>query len=76
MFLTRLGQNAKMIVTGDVTQVDLPRGAASGLLDVDTLFAGIDDIGITYLDETDVVRHPLVRKIVGAYARLSVQRDA
>jgi phosphate starvation-inducible PhoH-like protein len=76
MFLTRLGQNAKMIVTGDVTQVDLPRGAASGLLDVDRLFAGIDDIGTTYLDESDVVRHPLVGKIVGAYARLSLQRDA
>ena len=76
MFLTRLGQNAKMIVTGDVTQVDLPRGAASGLLDVDRLFAGIGDIGITYLDESDVVRHPLVGKIVGAYARLSLQRDA
>jgi phosphate starvation-inducible PhoH-like protein len=76
MFLTRLGQNAKMIVTGDVTQVDLPRGAASGLLDVDRLFTGIDGIGITRLDETDVVRHPLVGKIVSAYARLSVQRDA
>jgi phosphate starvation-inducible PhoH-like protein len=76
MFLTRLGQNAKMIVTGDVTQVDLPRGAASGLLDVDRLFAGIGDIGITYLDESDVVRHPLVGKIVGAYARLSLKRDA
>jgi len=76
MFLTRLGQNAKMIVTGDVTQVDLPRGAASGLLDVDRLFAGVDDIGISYLDETDVVRHPLVGKIVRAYARLSLQRDA
>ncbi len=76
MFLTRLGPNAKMIVTGDVTQVDLPRGAASGLCDVDRLFAGIDDIAITSLDGTDVVRHPLVGKIVTAYARLSVQRDA
>jgi phosphate starvation-inducible PhoH-like protein len=76
MFLTRLGANAKMIVTGDVTQVDLPRGAACGLLDVDRLFGAIDDIGITYLDETDVVRNPLVGKIVGAYARLSHQRHA
>ncbi len=76
MFLTRLGSNAKMIVTGDVTQVDLPRGAACGLLDVDRLFGAIGDIGITYLDETDVVRNPLVGKIVGAYARLSHQRNA
>ncbi len=76
MFLTRLGQNAKMIVTGDVTQVDLPRGAASGLLDVDRLFGGVADIGITHLAESDVVRHPLVQQIVGAYARLSLQRDA
>jgi phosphate starvation-inducible PhoH-like protein len=71
-----LGQNAKMIVTGDVTQVDLPRGAASGLLDVERLFTGIDDIGTAFLDSSDVVRHPLVAKIVGAYARLSVERDA
>jgi phosphate starvation-inducible PhoH-like protein len=76
MFLTSLGQNAKMIVTGDVTQVDIPRGAASGLLDVDRLFTGIPDIGVTYFDESDVVRHPLVGKIVGAYARLSLERDA
>jgi phosphate starvation-inducible PhoH-like protein len=76
MFLTRLGQNAKMIVTGDVTQVDLPRGAASGLLDVERLFADTDDIGLTFFDGSDVVRHPLVGKIVSAYARLSVERDA
>jgi phosphate starvation-inducible PhoH-like protein len=75
MFLTRLGQNAKMIVTGDVTQVDLPRGAASGLLDAERLFSGVADIGITHLDESDVVRHPLVGKIINAYARLSLQRD-
>ena len=76
MFLTRLGQNAKMIVTGDVTQVDLPRGLQSGLADVPRLFAETDDIGITELDGTDVVRHPLVGKIVQAYARLSLERDA
>ncbi len=76
MFLTRLGQNAKMIVTGDMTQIDLPRGAASGLRDVDRLFSRIPDIGIVHLDETDVVRHPLVGKIVRAYADLSLERDA
>jgi len=71
MFLTRLGNNAKMIVTGDDTQVDLPRGQQSGLRDVDDLFAGVDDIGIVHLTESDVVRHPLVAKIVRAYARFA-----
>ena len=71
MFLTRLGSNSKMIVNGDVTQIDLPRGVRCGLLDVPRLFAGIDDIGIVELDETDVVRHPLVGKIIGAYSRLT-----
>jgi len=75
MFLTRLGTNAKMIVTGDVTQVDLPRGSTSGLFDAERLFGDIDDIGIVQLDESDVVRHPLVGKIVGAYARLSHERN-
>ncbi len=69
MFLTRLGPNSKMVVNGDVTQIDLPRGVRSGLLDAPRLFAGIDDIGIVELNEGDVVRHPLVAKIVGAYAR-------
>jgi phosphate starvation-inducible PhoH-like protein len=71
MFLTRLGNNSKMIVNGDATQIDLPRGARSGLLDVTRLFAGIEDIAIVELDETDVVRHPLVGKIIGAYSRLT-----
>ena len=70
MFLTRLGPNAKMIVTGDDTQVDLPRGQQSGLRDVDALFGEVEDIGVVHLSETDVVRHPLVAKIVRAYARL------
>jgi phosphate starvation-inducible PhoH-like protein len=68
MFLTRLGTGSKMIVNGDVTQVDLPSGAKSGLLEVPQRFAGIDDIGIVQLNETDVVRHPLVSKIIRAYA--------
>ncbi len=71
MFLTRLGQNSRMVVNGDVTQIDLPRGAGSGLLDVPRLFAGIDDIAVVELNETDVVRHPLVAKIIGAYGRLT-----
>jgi len=71
MFLTRLGANSKMVVNGDVTQIDLPRGVQCSLLDVPKLFAGIDDIGIVELSESDVVRHPLVKKIVGAYARFT-----
>ncbi len=68
MFLTRLGAGSKMIVNGDVTQIDLPGGAASGLLEAPRRFGGIDDIGIVELNETDVVRHPLVAKIIRAYA--------
>ena len=71
MFLTRIGQNSRMVVTGDVTQVDLPRGVRSGLHDVPQLFAGIEDIAVVNLSEVDVVRHPLVGKIVGAYARFN-----
>lgn len=69
MFLTRLGPGAKMIVNGDATQVDLPRGARSGLQDVPRVMNGIGDVGVVHLDETDVVRHPLVSRIVAAYAR-------
>ena len=76
MFLTRIGAGSKMVVNGDDTQVDLPRGQRSGLLDVERLFEDTDDIGIVRLDETDVVRHPLVRRIVAAYDRLSRERNA
>ncbi|HEV7178914.1 MAG TPA: PhoH family protein [Candidatus Baltobacteraceae bacterium] len=68
MFLTRLGSGSKMVVNGDVTQVDLPRGARSGLLHAAHRLGDIDDIGATYLTETDVVRHPLVARIIRAYA--------
>jgi len=68
MFLTRLGSGSKMIVNGDVTQVDLPGGAASGLLEAPRRFGGLPDIGIVELTDTDVVRHPLVTEIVRAYA--------
>ena len=69
MFLTRLGQNAKMIVTGDVTQIDLPRNVVPGLLDAHRLFEAIPEIAIVDLFEADIVRHPLVSKIVEAYSR-------
>jgi phosphate starvation-inducible PhoH-like protein len=67
MFLTRLGENARMAITGDLSQVDLPAGQRSGLRDaVDTL-SGVEGIGFTTFTEADVVRHPLVRRIVQAY---------
>lgn len=69
MFLTRLGSGSKMIVSGDVTQIDLPRGAASGLVDAERLFTGIDGVGIVRMTESDIVRHPLVAKLVAAYQR-------
>ena len=69
MFLTRLGSGSKMIVNGDVTQIDLPRGAHSGLLDVPKLLAGVEDIAIVELGAADVVRPSLVGRIVSAYER-------
>jgi phosphate starvation-inducible PhoH-like protein len=68
MFLTRLGAGSKMIVNGDVTQIDLPSGATCGLLEAPRLFGSIGGIGIVELNESDVVRHPLVSKIIRAYA--------
>ena len=64
MFLTRLGFGSKMVVTGDVTQVDLPREQASGLIQVREILAGIDDIGFVEFGNEDVVRHKLVQRIV------------
>ncbi len=69
MFLTRLGFNSKVVVTGDLTQTDLPRGQKSGLAAAVKILAGIDDIGIHYFTERDVVRHRLVQKIIQAYER-------
>jgi phosphate starvation-inducible protein PhoH and related proteins len=68
MFLTRLGVNSKVVVTGDKTQVDLPRREDSGLIQVERILPGIDGLSFIYLDENDVVRHRLVREIIRAYA--------
>ena len=68
MLLTRLGVNSKMVITGDKTQVDLSKNMESGLTQVERILPGIDGIGFHYFDETDVVRHRLVRDIVRAYA--------
>ncbi|MCI0436642.1 MAG: PhoH family protein [Gemmatimonadetes bacterium] len=67
MFLTRLGLNSRVIVTGDKTQIDLPHREDSGLLQVERILQGIEGIRIIYLDETDVVRHRLVTNIIRAY---------
>ncbi len=67
MFLTRMGRNAKFIVTGDVTQVDLPRPSDSGLVRVMSMLSGIEGIGIVEFDKGDIVRHPLVKHIVDAF---------
>src|SRR5215468_3677387 len=67
MFLTRIGYNSKAVITGDVTQVDLPQGRTSGLREAREVLAGVDGIKFFYFDQRDVVRHPLVQKIVTAY---------
>ena len=67
MFLTRIGFGAKAVVTGDVSQIDLPRGMASGLLDAREVLRGVPGIGFTHFTAADVVRHPLVARIVDAY---------
>ncbi len=68
MFLTRLGVNSKVVVTGDKTQVDLPRREDSGLIQIERILPGIEGLSFVYLDEEDVVRHRLVREIIRAYA--------
>lgn len=73
MFLTRLGFGAKMIVTGDITQIDLPRGQHSGLVNVREVLASIPDIAFVYFDSEDVVRHKLVQDIVSAYKQYGEQ---
>ena len=69
MFLTRMGMSTKMIVTGDLTQVDLPRNARSGLADALRVLQGVKGIGFVQMDERDIVRHKLVTRIVEAYRR-------
>ncbi len=71
MFLTRLGFDSKAIITGDITQVDLPYGKTSGLSDAIRILHGIEGIGMVEFTEKDVVRHPLVRKIILAYEKQS-----
>ncbi|ATS01309.1 PhoH family protein [Porphyromonas gingivalis] len=74
MFLTRLGANAKMIVTGDITQTDLPRGVHSGLRQALNILQGTRGIGYIAFQRADIVRHPLVQRVVDAYDRYDAER--
>jgi phosphate starvation-inducible PhoH-like protein len=67
MFLTRLGENSRMVVTGDPTQTDLPPGQPSGLIDAIDRLEGIKGIGMVRFERSDIVRHPLVAEIIEAY---------
>ncbi|MCM3784478.1 PhoH family protein [Neobacillus mesonae] len=75
MFLTRLGFGSKMVITGDVTQIDLPRGKKSGLIDAKAILEGVEEIGFVYFTEQDVVRHTLVQKIITAYDRAAENQE-
>jgi phosphate starvation-inducible PhoH-like protein len=67
MFLTRMGEHSKMVINGDMTQTDLPRGQISGLVDAVRLLKKVKDIAFVEFTAADVVRHPLVAKIINAY---------
>ncbi|MDX5356179.1 MAG: PhoH family protein [Rhodobacterales bacterium] len=69
MFLTRLGEGSRMVITGDRTQIDLPRGVNSGLADAERILKGVKGVSFNYFDAKDVVRHPLVARIIEAYDR-------
>ena len=75
MFLTRLGQNGKMIITGDTTQIDLPRSVQSGLLQALRILRGVKGIGMIEYEKKDIVRHPLVQRIVDAYEKREREED-
>jgi phosphate starvation-inducible PhoH-like protein len=76
MFLTRLGENARMAVTGDLSQIDLPAGAHSGLRDAIDTLAGVEGVAMIEFTDSDVVRHPLVTRIVRAYDRREAKRES
>ena len=76
MFLTRLGFNSKAVITGDVTQIDLPAHTTSGLVEAREVLAGVEGIGTMEFTKEDVVRHPLVQSIISAYERADERRNA
>jgi phosphate starvation-inducible PhoH-like protein len=67
MFLTRLGFGSKAVITGDITQVDLPKEEFSGLIEIQRILGAVSGVSFEYLTKEDVVRHPLVQKIINAY---------
>ncbi|OUW50030.1 MAG: phosphate starvation-inducible protein PhoH, partial [Synechococcus sp. TMED187] len=69
MVLTRLGERSRMVVTGDITQVDLPQGQLSGLVEAAQVLEGVEGVAVCKLTAADVVRHPMVQRVVEAYAR-------
>jgi len=73
MFLTRMGMNAKFIITGDPSQIDLPKNQQSGLKESMTILKDVEEIGFVHLTEEDVVRHPVVKKIIMAYNSIEKQ---
>jgi len=75
MFLTRLGFGSKAVITGDITQVDLPENKVSGLIEIQGILRGIEGIEFVYFSEKDVVRHPLVQDIIKAYDRMEERRQ-
>jgi phosphate starvation-inducible PhoH-like protein len=76
MFLTRMGKNSKLIVTGDITQIDLQRRSDSGLIQIQDVLKNIQGIEFVYFDKGDVVRHRLVAEIIDAYERHATRIDA
>lgn len=76
MFLTRLGQDSKTVITGDITQIDLPGGKRSGLVEATEILADIEGIEFVWFSKADVVRHPLVQKIIGAYELHDIESAA
>src|SRR5438477_366443 len=76
MFLTRIGYGSKVVITGDITQIDLPIGKMSGLIEARSVISGVEGISFIHFNERDVVRHPLVQRIVRAYESYSVHNTA
>ena len=76
MLLTRIGYNTKVVVTGDVTQIDLPSGKMSGLVEAEKIISGVEGIVFVHFNDRDVVRHPLVQRIVRAYEAYSADGSA
>jgi len=75
MFLTRIGFNSKAVITGDITQIDLPSSKASGLIEANRILQDIEGIGFVFFSNTDVVRHRLVQDIISAYDALGKDRS-